>query len=235
VASLLPHARSGPAGRRSEWTLPGRDSKRRIPENRAPRPSSADHAARPAVPTGDKRRATITAGARAGALERLFDSAPLFWEHPRVSGGGSLSPISRSLAAPQAGEDFHVDSRLPAGGRRLHAILLDHAHKGGMEAVCGVTGCAGSGFHGPAGLGPATQGFAGSLRIEPALYRQRQWTAWRSTFTQCTGPRWRQIAKAQAGDPRRRGKTFMYGPRAAKVYVLATLGPPLITRWAPRV
>jgi len=67
-------------------------------------------------PTGDKRRATITQ-ALEQAIERLFDSAPLFGEPARASAAGELrntrSPGRSAGGRGTAGRRF---PGLPAGG-----------------------------------------------------------------------------------------------------------------------
>jgi glutamate synthase domain-containing protein 1/glutamate synthase domain-containing protein 3 len=180
-------------------------------------------------PTGDKRRATITQ-ALEQALERLFDSAPLFGE-PATRFWRRVTFATRDrLAAPQAGEELLiVDSQgFPPEGDDCDAILLDHAHKAGWKRFA-VYRLRGQRFHG-AGLGPATQGVRLDLYGSNGDYTASGMDGLEIHIHGNAQDQVAQIAKCGKlvihGDV---GQTFMYGAKGGEVYVLGNAaGRPLI-------
>ena len=181
------------------------------------------------IDLGDKRRATVLQVIDE-ALQRLFDSAPLFTE-PSTRYWRRINWQTRgSLAAPQRDEELLlIDAeKFPPEGDACDAVFLRQAYKLGWRRFV-VYRLRGQRFTG-VGLGPATDG----IRID--VYGS-------SGDYLASGIDGLQIhvhgnAQDQVGQIMKCGKlvihgdvgqTFMYGAKGGEVYVLGNAaGRPLI-------
>ena len=180
-------------------------------------------------PTGDKRRATVVRVIE-DALDRLFDTAPVFHE-PANRGWRRITWHTRDrLASPQPGEELlSIDSEgFPPEGDDCDAVLLRKAHQAGWKQFI-VYHLRGQRFHG-VGLGPATEGVRIDLYGSNGDYTASGMDGLELHIHGNAQDQVAQIAKRGKlviyGDV---GQTFMYGAKGAEVFVLGNAaGRPLI-------
>jgi glutamate synthase domain-containing protein 3 len=178
---------------------------------------------------GDKRRATAIQVIEE-ALERLFDSAPLF-DEPATRYWRRITWDSRErLAGPQAGEELLcIDAEgFPPEGDDCDAVLLRKGYQAGWKRFV-VYRLRGQRFHG-VGLGPATDGVRIDLYGSNGDYAASGMDGLELQIHGNAQDQVAQIAKCGKlvihGDV---GQTFMYGAKGGEVYVLGNAaGRPLI-------
>lgn len=179
--------------------------------------------------TGEKRRATVIRVLE-DALERLFDSAPLFDE--RESGyWRRVNWDSRErIAAPENGEEVLViDAKgFPPEGDDCDALLIRKGYELGWMKVI-VYRLRGQRFHG-ASLGPKTDGLRIDLYGSDGDYTASGMDGLQIYIHGNAQDQVAQIANSGKlvihGDV---GQTFMYGAKGGEVFVLGNAaGRPLI-------
>jgi glutamate synthase domain-containing protein 1/glutamate synthase domain-containing protein 3 len=179
--------------------------------------------------SGDKRRATVIQVVE-DAIERLFDTAPLFGE-PASRLWRRITWNTRDrLAPPQTGEDLLViDAQgFPPEGDDCDATLLRRAFDAGWKRFA-VYRLRGQRFHG-AGLGAGTDGVRIDLYGSNGDYAASGMDGLELHIHGNAQDQVAQIAKRGKlvihGDV---GQTFMYGAKGGEVYVLGNAaGRPLI-------
>jgi glutamate synthase domain-containing protein 1/glutamate synthase domain-containing protein 3 len=179
--------------------------------------------------TGDKRRATVNQ-VTDEALERLFDSAPLFGK-PSTRYWRRITLATRDrLAAPEPGEELLiVDAEgFPPEGDDCDSMLLRPAIQAGWKRFV-IYRLRGQRFHG-AGLGPNTDGIRIDLYGSNGDYVASGMDGLEMYIHGNAQDQVAQIAKRGKlviyGDV---GQTFMYGAKGGEVYVMGNAaGRPLI-------
>jgi glutamate synthase domain-containing protein 1/glutamate synthase domain-containing protein 3 len=179
--------------------------------------------------TGDKRRATMNQVSD-DALDRLFDSAPLFGE-PAQGYWRRINLATRGrLAGPEPGEEvLIIDAEgFPPEGDDCDAMLIRAGMKAGWRRFISYR-LRGQRFH-AAGLGPATDGIRIDLYGSNGDYAGSGMDGLELHIHGNAQDQVAQIAKRGKlvihGDV---GQTFMYGAKGGEVYVLGNAaGRPLI-------
>ncbi|MBN2243739.1 MAG: glutamate synthase [Acidobacteria bacterium] len=179
--------------------------------------------------TGEKRRASVIRVVE-DALEKLFDSAPLF-EEPQSGYWRRLTWSSRErIAAPGKGEEaLIIDARgFPPEGDDCDALLIRKGYElGWRKFVC--YRLRGQRFHG-AGLGERTDGVRIDLYGSDGDYAASGMDGLEIHIHGNAQDQVAQIANRGKlviyGDV---GQTFMYGAKGGEVFVLGNAaGRPLI-------
>ena len=147
-------------------------------------------------PTGDKRRATVTQAARAGARAAIRFGAAVWRTSGALLAAGHFRH-TRSPGRPAGGRgtSHRRFPGLPAGGRRLRRSAARPRPQGGLEAVRGLPAArAAVPRRGP---GPGDRKASASIcTARTAITPPAAWTAWRSTSTATRRTRWRRSPSA---------------------------------------